>query len=145
MVMHHKFIIWGGVTIPPRTTSSSFEGLSIPPRKIYKSGISFRMFYILGDVLQGITASTSAATSSAPHRPKEAVIVGVVPLLTVYLGPGKVGGTLLFMIHEVAKSKVERVDRERILQTRFAEDDLHLVIVLNWRVDKALVLGLNLK
>ena len=27
---------------------------------------------------------------------------------------------------------------------RFAEYDLHLVIVLNWRVDEAFVLGVNL-
>ena len=103
------------------------------------------MLYILGEVIQGITVSTSsaatssAATTSAPPRPEEAAIVGVVPLLPVYLGPGKIGGTLLFMIHEVAKSKVERVDRERILHTRFAKYDVHLVIVLNWRVEEALI------
>ena len=92
-----------------------------------------------------MTTSTSATTTSSPHRLEEGAIVGVVPLLPVCLSPGKIGDMLLFMIHEVAKSKLERVDHERILHTRFAEDDIHLVIVLNWRVDEALVLGMSLK
>ena len=83
----------------------------------------------------------SIITSSQVVLAKE----GSEPLLPHERAHENVGGTFVFIVHEVAQGELQGVNPDWILQVELVEDDLHLVVVLNWLVDVRFILGVNLK
>ena len=69
----------------------------------------------------------SIITSSQVVLAKE----GSEPLLPHERAHENVGGTFVFIVHEVAQGELQRLNPDRILQTDLAEDDPHLIVVLN--------------